>query len=180
MNSHSGAFLLGTGTAVYMISDEQIGIVIVTNSAPVGLPEAAALTFLDEYHYGKSTQDWLKVVQPSFVALRKEAQNSSPNYSEMKTPPSSTPSKGLSFYTGKYFNPFYGTLEVREEHSHLILLLPPRDAYYELEHWNEDTFTYFFATESSGIARRGAKFSGRQVLIESLAIENSGIFTKID
>jgi CubicO group peptidase (beta-lactamase class C family) len=112
-NSHSGAFLLGTGTAVYMIPDEQIGIIVVTNSSPVGLPEAAALTFLDEYHYGKSTQDWLKVVQPSFVALRKEAQDSSPNYSTMKRPPLSTPSKGLSFYTGKYFNLFYGTLEVR-------------------------------------------------------------------
>ena len=179
VNSHSGAFLLGTGTAVYMIPDEQIGIVVVTNGAPIGLAEAASLTFLDYYHYGRSTKDWLKLIAPTFVELRKEAQNSSPNYYNKKQPERVSPSKALASYTGRYFNPFYGTLEVIQKDGRLILRLPPRDAYYELEHWNANTFTYYFATENSGVARRGAEFSNGQVLIESLAIENNGIFKKV-
>ena len=179
MSSHSGAFLLGTGTTVFMVPSEQIGIVVLGNSTPVGLPEAAALTFLDYFHYGYAKRDWLTTVTPDFVALRKEAQNSSTNYSELKPPQSPIPAKPLSAYTGKYFNQLYGTLEVHAEGGQLILRLPPRGSYYELKHWNGDTFTYYFASENTGVARRGVKLSGKQVLIENLAIENSGIFTKV-
>jgi hypothetical protein len=74
------------------------------------------------------------------------------------------------------------------EKNQLILRLPPRGAYYELTHWNGDTFTYYFASESIGVARRGIKFldGGKQVLVESLAktennvVVNNGVFTKVD
>jgi len=60
------------------------------------------------------------------------------------------------------------------------LRLPPRGAYYELSHWDADTFTYYFAGEDNGLARRGAKFSldKNQVLIETLASEHNSVFTR--
>ena len=62
----------------------------------------------------------------------------------------------------------------------LILRLPPRDAYYELSHWDGDTFTCYFASESTGLSRRGAEFSPgkNQVLIEILAPEHDAVFTR--
>src|SRR5690606_6085819 len=38
--SHSGAFLLGAATAVFLVPSEQLGIVVLTNAAPIGVPEA--------------------------------------------------------------------------------------------------------------------------------------------
>jgi hypothetical protein len=60
--------------------------------------------------------------------------------------------------------------------------LPPRDAYYELTHWDGDTFTYYFASENTGVARRGVKFldGGKRLLVENLAIVNDGVFTKVN
>ncbi len=66
------------------------------------------------------------------------------------------------------------------EGGRLILRLPPRGSYYELSHWDDDTFTYYFASENTGRGRRGAKFSPdkNEVLIESLAPENKAVFTR--
>lgn len=180
MNSHSGAFLLGTATTIYMIPSEQIGIVVLTNGAPVGLPEAAALTFLDYFHYGEAKHDYLALFAPIFVELRKETQDASKNYSELKPPQNPSQGNALSSYTGKYFSPFYGTLEVELKRGQLILRLPPLGAYYELKHWDGGTFTYYFASENTGIGRRGVRFSGKQVVIENLAILNNGVFTKVE
>jgi hypothetical protein len=59
--------------------------------------------------------------------------------------------------------------------------LPPRGAYYELAHWDGDTFTYHYDSENAGFGRRGAKFSPEenQVLIESLSPEHEAVFTRV-
>lgn len=58
--------------------------------------------------------------------------------------------------------------------------LPRLGSYYELTHWDGDTFSYYFASESTGVGRRGAKFSpgANQVLIENLAPEHDSVFTR--
>jgi CubicO group peptidase (beta-lactamase class C family) len=178
--SHSGAFLLGSGTSIYMVPSEQIGILVLGNSTPIGLPEAICLSFLDFFHYGAAKLDYLTELEKIFKQLRDAAQNASPNYSEIKPPPNPSPAKPLSSYVGKYSSKYYGMLEVELENQQLILRLPPRGAYYELKHWDGDTFTYYFASESSGVARRGVKFSPNRVLIENLATEGDGIFRRIE
>jgi hypothetical protein len=37
------------------------------------------------------------------------------------------------------------------EVNRLILRLPPRGAYYELTHWGGDSFSPYFARESTGL-----------------------------
>jgi hypothetical protein len=181
--SHSGAFFLGAGTSVYLIPDERVGIVALGNVAPIGLPEAVCLTFLDLLHYGRAQRDYLSLMAPNFAEFNRETQDSSPNYANMKPPQNPSPAKPLAAYTGKYFNSYYGTVEISAEGNQLVLRLPPRGSYYELNHWNGDTFTYYFASENTGIGRRGVKFSGdgKQVMIQNLAIiENSGVFTRVE
>src|SRR5690606_28248574 len=55
---HSGAFLLGAGTSFRIVPSAGIGIVVLTNGAPVGAAEAVVAEFTDVALYGKSTRDW--------------------------------------------------------------------------------------------------------------------------
>jgi CubicO group peptidase (beta-lactamase class C family) len=178
--SHSGAFYLGSGTSVYLIPEERLGILALSNATPVGLPESVCLTFLDLVHYGKPQRDYLSLLAPLFAKMEAETQGMSKNYATLPPPKNPTPPETLSTHIGKYTNEYFGTLDVSVEGTRLILRLPPRGAYYELSHWNGDTFTYYFASESTGLGRRGAKFSPdkNQVLIENLAPEHDAVFVR--
>ena len=178
--SHSGAFFQGAATAVYLVPDEHLGVLALTNAMPVGLPEAICLHFLDMVNYGKEQHNYLALAGNALSAMIKATQDSSPDYSTMPAPQNPATAKPLSAYAGKYTNKYFGDLEVAVEGGRLILRLPPRGAYYELSHWDGDTFTYYFASENTGRGRRGAKFSPdkNEVLIESLAPENNAVFTR--
>ncbi len=179
--SHSGAFDLGSATAIYMEPSEQLGIVVLTNGTPVGIPEAVSLSFLDYFHYGHARTDYLAAIRPYFEKLEEETQNSSTDYSKL-TPPANPSQPGqLSAYQGTYISPYYGELQIELDRDQLVLRLPPRGAHYELTHWDGDTFTYYFASENTGAGRRGVKFldAGKQILVENLAIVNDGVFAKV-
>lgn len=178
--SHSGAFFLGAATAVYLVPEEHLGVLVLTNAMPVGLPESICLHFLDLVHYGKPQRDYLTLAGKDFAQMIAESADTSPNYATLPAPKSPAPARPLSDYAGKYTNQYFGTLEVAVRQNRLILRLPPRGAYYELTHWDGDTFSYYYASESADMGRRGAKFSPdkNQVLIESLAVENNAVFTR--
>ena len=57
--SHSGGFALGAATCAYVMPAERFGIVVLTNSAPVGAPETICRSFLDLVLTGKIERDWL-------------------------------------------------------------------------------------------------------------------------
>jgi CubicO group peptidase (beta-lactamase class C family) len=180
MFSHSGAFFLGASTSVYIIPEEHIGVLALTNSMPIGLPESICLTFLDFLHYGKQQRDYLPLFGHVMDQMIAESQDASADYTTLPLPATPTAAKPLTAYVGTYSNEYFGTLEVAVENNRLILRLPPRGAYYELSHWDADTFSYYSAGEDTGLARRGAKFSldKNQVLIETLASEHNSVFTR--
>jgi CubicO group peptidase (beta-lactamase class C family) len=178
--SHSGAFFQGAATSVYLIPEEHLGVLALSNTIPVGLPESICLHFLDLVHYGKPQRDYLSLAGKAFTQMVAETQDASTNYATLPAPKDLVPAKPLNQYTGKYRNEYFGTLEVAAENGRLILRLPPRGAYYELSHRDADTFTYYFASENTGRGRRGAKFypEKNQVLIENLAPEHDAVFTR--
>jgi CubicO group peptidase (beta-lactamase class C family) len=177
---HSGAFFLGSSTSVYLIPEEHLGVLALSNSLPVGLPESICLHFLDLVHYGKPQRDYLALIGPMMGQMMADSQNSSPDYATLPVPQNSRPAKPGSAYVGKYSNEYFGTVEVIEDKGKLVLRLPPRGAYYELAHWDGDFFTYYFASENTGSGRRGAKFfpERKQVLIESLSPEHAAVFSR--
>lgn len=180
--SHSGAFLLGISTAVFLVPDEQIGIVVLVNGTPTGVAESVGHVFLDYFHYGAAKNDYQAIFRPIFDRMMHESDDFCQDYSKLQPPASPKAAAPLASYQGTYSNPYYGELKIEVEGERLILRLPPRAAYYELKHWDGDTFTYYFASENTGIGRRAVKFldGGKQVLVENLAIVNSGIFQKVD
>ena len=108
-------------------------------------------------------------------------QASSINYSTKKPPANPSPTGNLSSFVGTYRNRYYGDLEIELRDQRLILRLPPLGAYYELSHWDGDTFTYYIGNEVSGAARRGVQFcsGGKQMLVENLVFDNDGVFTRV-
>jgi len=178
---HSGAFFQGAATAVYMVPDEHLGILVLTNSMPVGVPESICLHFLDLVHYGKPQREYLPLLGKVFAGMISGTQDASPDYAALTPPKTAAAAKPLNTYTGTYTNEHFGTLEVSVEDNRLILRLPPRGSYYELAPWDGDTFTYYFASENTGTGRRGAIFSPdkNEVLIEMLSPEHNAVFTRI-
>jgi CubicO group peptidase (beta-lactamase class C family) len=63
--SHTGAFSAGARTLVHLIPGEQLGIVVLSNAFPTGVPEGIAATFFDLVFAGKSTKDWVAVATRS-------------------------------------------------------------------------------------------------------------------
>ncbi len=178
--SHSGAFFQGAATAVYLVPEEHIGVLALGNSMPIGLPEAICLHFLDLVHYGKPQREYLPLLGKLFSQMIASTQDASPDYATLPLPIIAIPAKPLATYVGQYTNQYFGTLEVSVQDNRLLLRLPPRGNYYELTHWNGDTFSYYFASENTGAGRRGAKFSPdkKQVLLESLSPEHDAVFTR--
>lgn len=179
---HSGAFFLGTGTNVKFSPSQQLGIVVLTNALPTGLAEATANTFFDLYNYGAPTQDWLTIFGNIFKADIEAGNNSTTDYSKLTPPSGHAPDKPLSAYVGTYGNEYYGQIEIGEHHGSLWMRFPDTGALYTLSPWDADTFTYRFEAEQS-IGTRGVvfTFAGRpSVLIENLALEGKGVFTRID
>jgi hypothetical protein len=177
--SHSGAFMLGAATTVYMIPSKQIGILVLTNGTPVGLPEAIALNFLDDFEFGTARVDYLSELQKLWVQLRDGILSSSKNYSTAKPPSNPSPGGQPSSLLGTYQNAYYGNVEIEQEQGKLILRLPALGTYYELSHWDGDTYTYYIANEVSGAARRGVELSGDTVTVENLCFEYSNVFNRV-
>jgi CubicO group peptidase (beta-lactamase class C family) len=182
MLSHSGAFYIGAATAVKFSPSDQLGIVVVTNALPTGLAEATTSTFFDLYKYGAPQRDWLTLFGGIFRTIIENSNNESKDYSKLTPPSSPAPSGPLSAYLGTYRNDYYGEVEISKVGGSLWMRLPADGALYTLTHWDGETFTYRFEAEQ-GIGTRGVVFSlggTPQVLIENLALEGNGVFTRIE
>ena len=71
---------------------------------------------------------------------------------------------------------------ISEHRGLLWMRLPANGRLYTLTHWDADTFVYRFEAEQA-IGTRGVKFmlgATPQVLIENLALEGNGVFTRVD
>lgn len=138
--SHSGAFELGTNANVTMLPLEKLGIVVLTNGAPVGLADAVALDFFDVAQHGKATTDWLPLLA-SVYAKEVDGARSPTDYAH--PPASAKPAKDSAAYTGTYDNPYYGKATVTADNKGaLTLALGPKPMLFPLTHYDGDTFSF--------------------------------------
>ena len=108
--SHAGAFSAGARTLVHLIPDEQLGVAILSNAFPTGVPEGIAATFFDLVFKGEPARDWVALANEVFEAGYKEMMKPSLAYA---TPPAS-PAASLpaSAYVGDYSNDYVGDAKV--------------------------------------------------------------------
>ena len=121
---HSGAFDLGAATAVTLLPAESLGIVVLTNAAPIGVPEAVSASFFDLVLKGKIEKDWLAVFGPIFAALAKPAYGTATD--DTKPPALKSPPLPSETYLGTYRNDYFGDLEVVEQDGALLLRIGPK------------------------------------------------------
>jgi CubicO group peptidase (beta-lactamase class C family) len=137
--SHSGAFGLGTATAASMVPDLDLGIVVLTNGAPIGLPEAVDQEFLDNVMYGKASRDWVTTMEGYFANF-----NAPSGDLAGETAPTDAAAPGpAADYVGTYESPYFGAFTVTEKDGKLQGAMGPDGGYtFAIDPWNGDTMAF--------------------------------------
>lgn len=173
--SHSGAFDLGAGTAFAALPSEKVGLIALTNAAPIGVPETLAAEFLDLVQFGEIREDWDKLYQQAFAEMD-EPEGSLVG----KQPPANpVPARPLNAYIGEYANAYWGPAKVTEINGALQLSLGPRGDSFPLTHWDGDTFTFTLQSENAppGTISK-ATFAGNALTLEYFDTDKLGTFTR--
>ncbi|MEV7446639.1 serine hydrolase [Streptomyces sp. NPDC091204] len=174
--SHSGGFELGANTNVTMLPLEKLGIVVLTNGAPVGLPDAIALDFFDYAEHGKVSTDWLPLAASAYAAAL--APPGAPTTDYAHPPTGAKPARDSAAYTGTYDNPYYGKATVTaDDDGALTLALGPKPLRFPLTHYDGDTFSFVTAGENA-VGRTGVFFADGTLRVEYLDAEHLGTFTQ--
>ncbi|MER7577557.1 serine hydrolase [Streptomyces sp. NPDC126514] len=173
--SHTGAFALGAHTNVTMLPGEQLGIVVLTNSAPAGVADAVALDFFDIAQDGEISRDWIPLVD-ALYQQQEDAGRSKTDYA--RPPEDAAPAKDADTYTGAYENDYYGRAEVvAGKDGALTLRLGPEPQSYRLTHYDGDRFSFLTRGENA-VGRTGVTFDPdeKSFTVEYLDAEGLGTF----
>jgi CubicO group peptidase (beta-lactamase class C family) len=178
--THSGAFAEGVATQFALLPSEDLGIVVLTNGMPIGVPEASTSYFLDLVVAGSIQEDWLKLYGQKLAGLYV-------NHSVLagKRPPAHPqPAQPSAFYAGTYNNDFYGPIKIVATSSGLQLLIGPHPDNYPLAHWDGNRFS-FFPTGENAVGITQATFTpnaagtrAQRVTLEYYNAEGLGTFTR--
>jgi hypothetical protein len=135
---HSGAFFVGAGTCYGMLPAGNVGIIVLTNAAPVGAAEAMAFSFTDLARTGRIERDWLGYFGPLFASLFV-------NHSPVAEPPPANPAppRRLADYVGTYTNEAFGDVTVSADGGKLRLTIGPKDYSAPARHYDGDVFAWF-------------------------------------
>lgn len=137
--SHSGAFGWGTATNATMIPDLNLGIVVLTNGAPSGVPEAIASEFVDLVQFGEETRPWLDLWPDIFAHFSDPAGD----LVGEEPPADAAPAGPAGDYVGTYTSPYFGNFVVTEQNGALTGALGPEGGYtFEIDPWDADTLSF--------------------------------------
>jgi hypothetical protein len=154
---HSGAFLLGAGTTFQILPSADVGIVVLTNGAPVGAAEAVAASFMDIVQYGQVTRDWYPYINPRFMVYHKPVGD----LAGKDKPTNPAKARSSSFYEGQYTSQYFDIATVWGDGEKLMLELGPKPMRFTLEHWDGDTYALTPSGENAPIGSLSSvKFVG--------------------
>ena len=179
---HSGAFFLGERTEVALLPAEDLGIAVLSNAAPTGIPEGMNQSFFDLLLKGKLEKDWIKLANQMFEEMVKNSVGYTTDYA--KPPARVSPALPFEAYAGAYHNTYFGDVEIAPKDGALLLRLGPKKTAFALRHWDRDVFIYQPVGESAG-GLSGVTFwvgpdqKASKVVIENLDTNGQGTFTRV-
>lgn len=173
--SHSGAFDQGAATAFTLIPSAHVGIVTLTNAAPIGVPETLNAEFADLVQFGEVRQDWWELYREAF-----EQVNAPTGALVGKSPPPDpAPAGPLEDYAGVYGNDYFGPAKVAATSTGLAVTLGPANVTMPLRHWDGDTFVFSPVGESANPGTVSqARFDGDRLWLEFYDGAGRGTFTR--
>ncbi len=136
--NHSGAFPEGASTTVTLLSSQDLGIAVLGNAAPTGVPESLANSFLDLARYGYLTRDWFALFKSIFARDSAFYDELKKQYSHPPVP--NRPPLDFSAYVGIYRNDYVGKVKVSVENGALALTRGMKQTPVPLRHWDGNTF----------------------------------------
>ncbi len=137
--SHSGAFGWGAATNATMIPDLNLGIVVLTNGAPSGVPEMIASEFVDLVQFGEETRPWMDLWPMIFAHFADPAGD----LAGEEPPAGAAPAGAAADYVGTYTSPYFGNFVVTEESGTLTGALGPEGSYtFQIDPWDGDTLSF--------------------------------------
>lgn len=181
---HAGAFSDGARTLVNLLPSEELGIVVLANAFPTGVPEGLASGFYDLVFTGTAPDDLIPNWNLVFASMFGPA-----NEAAKKTygaPPSlPTPALPLAAYAGSYANDYLGKAVVVAEADGLTLKLGPDGSKsFPLKHFDRDVFVWYPAAEMpdvpSGVTFLiGPDQKASQVTLEAVNDDGQGVLNRL-
>lgn len=167
--SHSGAFMLGAATAFTLVPSADLGIVVLTNAAPVGAPEALVAQFIDLALSGEVMEDWLTLYSEAFAPMP------APEGELVgQTPPANPqPPADAIAYLGTYGNDYLGNVDIAQSNGGLSLTLGPAAVRYALHHWDGERYVFYPSGENAnpGSVSQATFSPGPAGVADKLSIE---------
>ena len=179
--SHSGAFDLGVATCVSLLPAQQLGIVALTNTQPIGVPEAVNRCFFDLVFDGKVEWDWLTLYAQLMAAALAPNYGTAVDYA--KAPPQPFPALPAAAYIGHYRNDLFGPIEIVASDQGLWVKLGPQQQPSPMHHFDRDVFTYQPVGENAAGPSAvtftiAADQKAATVTIENFDIDGQGTFSR--
>ncbi len=137
--THTGG-IDGMLSQVLLVPEEELGIVVLTNTSPAGSLAHGAVTFhvLDAYLGAEGETDW-RARFAELGAKQEEQLEERKRKQAQARVKGTSPSLPLDGYAGAYEDEMYGALEVKLQDGKLVLRR--HTAWVgDLEHWHYDTF----------------------------------------
>lgn len=181
--NHSGEFSMGVRTEASLIPAEELGIAVLSNSAPNGVPEGLTESFFDWALDGKLQRDWMAFANQQFELMVAHDLAQTSDFS--KAPTDRGAPLELAAYVGKYQNDYFGVIDVAEQGGKLTLGLGLKLQQFALTHWDRDVF-WFQPTGEMAAGRSGVIFSvgpkgkAESVRIENLDVNGMGRFLRVN
>ena len=180
--SHAGAFSVGARTLIHLLPDEQLGVVVLSNAFPTGVPEAIAYSFYDLVHDGAVSRDWLDHWDTMFDAYT----NAYPAIiAAYATPPAdAAPALPLAAYAGTYANDYFGPLQITVAGDALTMAIGPGPKTYALDHWDRDVFVFDAIPEAPGVKSTVSFLiddtsNGSALTVQAFEGYGQGTFTRV-
>ena len=181
--AHSGAFSTGSRTQVNLLPAANLGIVVLTNAFPSGVPEGLTADFFEFVLNGQVEKDWVAIWNQRFGALMTMMSASASAYAS-KPVMVSAPGLPLVAYAGRYGNDYIGPVEVVIQDGELAILQGPQRIRHALTHFDRDLFIYHPVPEWPDFVA-GVTFSigpdqrASQVVIEDLNDDGQGTLLRM-
>jgi CubicO group peptidase (beta-lactamase class C family) len=182
--THAGAFSDGARTVVSLLPSEQLGIVVLANAFPSGVPEGLASSFFDLVFAGAPTDDWLSKWNAIYSGMFGPVNEAAKKAYGAK-PATPAPALPLAAYTGAYANDYLGEAKVEETNGGLVLKLGPDGAkQFALTHFDRDLFISYPSPEAPDVPAPvtfliGADGKASQITIEAYNNDGQGVLTRV-
>ena len=145
--AHGGGYD-GMYSQVIMCPDEQLGIVVLTNSM-TGIAEPIAMQIVDHFLGDAiaAKKDWAAEALPGFRRSR-QAFDKRIELATTAAAEGTKPSHPTAAYTGSFVCPMYGEVKIEMEGEKLVLRMIPNPVLVaDLEHLHYDTFVLRWRNE---------------------------------